>query len=135
MVSVDAKHHVYLLTAAWPVPDKPYGFCGREAPRSLTDCGMARPIHSLSSLVSFSTRSPSHPLSPSPPVLLLILFFLLVLLPSFLFLLILVLLLVPVLLSLVLSVPDKPWLVPDKSYGFCGRKAPRLLTDSSMARP
>ena len=29
MVSVDVKHHVYLLAAAASVPDKPYGFCGR----------------------------------------------------------------------------------------------------------
>ena len=35
MVSVDVKHHVYLLydtrstSPLVPVPDKPYGFCGR----------------------------------------------------------------------------------------------------------
>ena len=32
MVSVDVKHHVYLLTAAsLPVPNSPYGLCGRKA--------------------------------------------------------------------------------------------------------
>ena len=45
MVSVDVKHHVYLLTdftsippsrALLPVPNKPYGFCGRSAPCLLT---------------------------------------------------------------------------------------------------
>ena len=36
MVSVKGEHRVYLLTSPHPVPDKPYGFCGRNAPCLLT---------------------------------------------------------------------------------------------------
>ena len=36
MVSVDVKHYVYLLHPLLPAPNKPDGFCGRQAPCLLT---------------------------------------------------------------------------------------------------
>ena len=37
MVSVDVKHHVYLLTTTVSIPNKPYGLCGRKAPNLLNN--------------------------------------------------------------------------------------------------
>ena len=74
MVSVDDKHHVYLLAppphpTTPPVPNKPYGFCGRLA-SCLLICLPSHPppLPSLISLmVSVDVKHHVYLLAPPPP--------------------------------------------------------------------
>ena len=101
VVSVDVKHHVYLVTASippsllLPVPNKPCGFCGRWAP-----C-----------LLSYRLHTPPPPFSPSLTSLVVS-----VDVEHHVYL-------------VTASIPPSPLLpVPNKPCGFCGRWAPCLLS-------